>query len=119
MNAINRRIRRLQLRLCPDKGEQRLWVLTGPGYGVALDQDRCIQILAECGFLPKTRFGVLSFCGIPDGLNAKELENYLRINGTQTRGFASYQGSDGSEGALQLRHTNRSNDAQMSAGVIR
>ena len=88
MKAINRRIRRLQDRLCPDTGQQqRLWVLVRPSYGLALDQDRCVDILNECGFLPTTRFGCLNFCGIPDGLNAKELEQYLRRNGAQICGF--------------------------------
>ena len=82
MKAFDSRIRRLQDRLCPDNGQpQRLWVLIKPGYGLALDQDRCIHILEECGFLPTGRFGVVNLCGIPDGLNAEELENYLRRNG--------------------------------------
>ena len=54
--------------------EQRLWVTTLTG----CDLDRCTQILDECGFLPTGRFGVLNFCGIPDGLSAEELaEGYV------------------------------------------
>ena len=119
MKAIDSRIRRLQDRFCPENGQQRLWFTSAAGCELALDLDRCAEILDECGFLPKGRFCVVNLCGVPDGLNAKELEKFLRKNGAQTRGFASYQRCDGSEGALQLGHNNRSNDAQMSAGVLR
>ena len=99
MKAIDNRIRRLQARLCPDNGQpQRLWVSLLVGRQLALDSERCVDILRECGFLPTGRFGVVSLCGIPDGLNAKELEQYLRKNGTEAPGF---------------------DQAQMSAGVLR
>ena len=85
MKAIDSRIRRLQYRLCPDKGQpQRLWVLVKPNYGLALDLDRCTQILGECRVLPMGRFGCLNFLGIPEGLTARELEQYLRRNGAGT-----------------------------------
>jgi hypothetical protein len=96
MKIISRRIRKLEDRLSPDNGQQqRLWVAIHPGCQLALDFDRCVDILGECGFLPSTRFGVLNFCGIPDGLNAKELENYLRKNGAETCGFRGYQNHGG------------------------
>ena len=101
MKAIDSRIRRLQGRLCPDNGQpQRLWVTVLAGCELALDIDRCVDILGECGFLSAGRFGVVSLCGIPDGLNARELEKYLRTNGTQEPGFSDRQ-------------------SQMSAGVSR
>ena len=120
MKAISSRIRRLQDRLCPDHGqEQRFWVTILPGQKFALDRDRCIEILREGGFLPRTRFVVLHFCGIPGGLNAKELEQYLRTNGAQICGTGRDQQHVGQGGALQLGGTNPSNPAQMSAGVLR
>ncbi len=64
-----------------------LWVACQAGWGLALDQDRCLQILGECGFLPTGRFGVVNFCQIPDGLNAEELERFLRENGAETLGL--------------------------------
>ena len=116
MKAIDSRIRRLRQQLCPDGGqEQRIWVTTLVGREFALDQDRCIEILGECGFLPKTRFGVLSFCGIPDGLNAKELEQFLRRNGVETCGFDGHQKHVGQGCALQLGDINWSNHAQIGA----
>ena len=89
------------------------------GQQFALDRDRCIEILREGGFLPRTRFVVLHFCGIPGGLNAKELEQYLRTNGAQICGTGRDQQHVGQEGAFQLGGTNPSNPAQMSAGVLR
>jgi len=120
MKTVDSRIRRLQGRLCPDNGHpQRLWVLIKAGYGLALDQDSCIQILDECGFLPTGRFGVVNLCAIPYGLNAEELEQFLRRNGTETCGFASHQHRGGSEGGLQLDDISWSNHAQMCSGVLR
>ena len=120
MKAIDSRIRRLQHRLCPDDGQpQGIWVAIIYGQQFALDRDRCIEILREGGFLPRTRFVVLHFCGIPDGLNAKELEQYLRTNGAQICGTGRDQKRVGQGSALQLGGTNSSNPAQMSAGVLR
>jgi len=83
MKTIDRRIRRLQGRLCPDNGQpQRLWVLTQPGCELALDLDRCTEILDERGVLPTGRFGVLNLMGIPNGLSAKELVHFLRSGPT-------------------------------------
>src|SRR6266700_6262128 len=48
------------------------------GWFKAIHQDRCIQMLGECGFLPAGPVGLVNLCGIPDGLNAEELERYLR-----------------------------------------
>jgi hypothetical protein len=114
MKAIDSRIRRLQGRLLPDNGQpQRLWVLTEAGCELALDQDRCIEVLGECGFLPKSRFGVVNLCGIPDGLNAKELEKYLRTNGTQAPGFG------GAQERVRPGNPSLSAQAQMIAGERR
>jgi hypothetical protein len=79
MRTITRRIGKLKDRLLPCTAQPpRIWVLTKPGCEFALDLDRCAQILDECGFLPSARFGVLNFCGIPDGLSAAGLEKFLR-----------------------------------------
>ena len=120
MKAIDSRIRRLQQQLCPDEGQpKRIWVTVLAGQQFALDQDRCIEILRDGGFLPSSRFVVLHFCGIPDGLNAKELEQYLRRNGARICGTGRDQKQVGQGGAFQLGDTNPSNPAQMSAGVLR
>jgi hypothetical protein len=55
------------------------------GWGLALDSDRCIDILGECGFLPTGPVGLVDLCQIPDCLNAEELERFLREHGAETR----------------------------------
>ena len=113
MKAIDSRIRRLQHQLCPDQGyEQRIWVSVIYGQEFAFDTDRCVEILRECGFLPKTRFLVVSLTGIPDGLNAKELEVYLRTNGAQICGANRDQQRNVPDAASWPR-------AQMSENVLR
>ena len=115
MKAIDSRIRRLQDRLCPDQGHpQRLWVMKLVGREFALDLDRCSEILGECGFLPIGRFGVLNFMDIPDGLNAKELEKYLRKNGAETCGSGRAQEQSVPCGAGRPADNSWSNQAQMA-----
>jgi hypothetical protein len=49
---------------------------------LALDSDRCVQILREAGHLDTTTLScVVDLGNIPDGLNAAELERYLREYG--------------------------------------
>ena len=79
---VNRSISRL---------EDRFWSAGGPSFLVvtscvtlALDKDTCVEILRECGFVPSRGIGgivVVSLCKVPDGLNAAEIETYLRENG--------------------------------------
>jgi hypothetical protein len=78
--------------------EQLLMVVTTAGRGLALDQDRCVEILRECGFLPTGPVGLVNLGDIPKGLNAEELERFLRKNGAETRGLRSAQDHGGPEG---------------------
>src|SRR5260370_935190 len=88
MKTIDGRIRKLEDRLWIGDGKPRiLLVLCKAGWGLALDRDRCIQILGECGFLPTGPVGLVNLAQIPDGLNAEELERHLREDGAETRGF--------------------------------
>ena len=115
MKAIDSRIRRLQQRLCPDQGHpQRLWVMKLVGREFALDLNRCSEILGECGFLPIGRFGVLNFMDIPDGLNAKELEKYLRKNGAQICGSGCDQQQSVPCGSSRLGDRSWSSRVQMA-----
>ena len=58
--------------------EPLLMVVCHAGSELALDQDKCIEILRETGLLPTGPVGLLSFRHVPAGLNAKETEEYLR-----------------------------------------
>ena len=49
-----------------------------------------IEILRECGYLPTgPGFGTVRLIEIPDGLNAPDLETYLREHGAEICGCAS------------------------------
>jgi hypothetical protein len=88
MKAVVRRIARLEDRLGTADGKQQLLlVVCRAGWGVALDQDTCMKILSECGFLPTGRVGVVNLGTIPLGLNAEETERFLRENGSEICGF--------------------------------
>ena len=84
MRMIDRRIRKIEGLILPETKPQRLWALCSPGWDLALDPDRCMDILGECGFLPTERFGVVNLLQVPDGLNAEQLERFLRTNGSET-----------------------------------
>lgn len=77
-----RRIAKLEKQFGTVESEPPLLLVVSSG-SLALDEDRCIEILGECGFLPTGPvFAAVSLCRIPKGLNAKETERYLRENGS-------------------------------------
>jgi len=85
MNAISKRLCKLENRLGGGPGaEQKVWVMITAGRKLALDADICVGILRECGFLPARRWVVVDLGKIPDGLNAKETERFLREKGAVT-----------------------------------
>jgi len=67
------------------ESKQILYFIRRSGVRLALDRDTCIQILREGGFLPTGPIGFVNFLDIPEGLNAQELERYLREQGEETR----------------------------------
>ena len=81
MKTVLGRIAKLEQQFESAERQQTLLVVYGVEVELALDQDRCIQILRESGFLPTGPIGVVSFLGIPQGLNADELERLLRERG--------------------------------------
>jgi hypothetical protein len=88
MKTIDRRIRKLEDRFGLAAGKPPLLiVVTLAAKKLALDQDRCVQILGECGFLPKGPVGVVHLGKIPNGLDAKETERFLRANGAEICGL--------------------------------
>ena len=88
MKAISKRVYDLENRFgVGPETQQKLWVVTIVGRRLALDEDACVGILGECGFLPTGRFGVVDLGHIPEGLNAKETERFLRERGAETCGL--------------------------------
>ena len=92
MRTIARWLQRLEegFGLRPET-EQLLLVVTAAGRGLALDQDRCIEILRENGFLPTGPLGVVNLGQTPEGLDADELERFLRKDGAETCGLRGAQ----------------------------
>ena len=83
MKTIYRRLERLEepVRLAAQKC--RVWAVRDVYRKLALDTNRCLEILDECGYFPKTRFAVAHFNKVPDGLNAHETEAFLREHGAE------------------------------------
>ena len=92
MKTVTRRIGKLEDTFRPGNGEPLLLlVVTAAEKALALDQDRCVQILRECGFLPTGPVGIVNLAAIPHGLDAEELERFLREHGAETRGLSGAQ----------------------------
>ena len=108
MRTVARRIAKLEDRFLPGNGKpQLLLVVTAAGRGLALDQDRCIQILRECGFLPTGPVGLVNLGQIPSGLNAEETERFLRKDGAEICGLRSAQDHDGPAGGASQENQKR------------
>lgn len=54
MKTIDSRIRKLEERFGTSNAA-RMWVVTNAAVKLALNEDRCVQILYDCGFLPPGR----------------------------------------------------------------
>jgi hypothetical protein len=66
------------------------------GYGtLAIDDDECVRILDEAGFLPTSGIASVYLIDIPRGLNAKETEKFLRDNGATICGSRLARSPDG------------------------
>lgn len=101
MKTVTRRIGKLEDTFRPGNGEPLLLlVVTAAEKRLALDQDRCVQILRECGFLPTDGpIGIVNLAAIPHDLDAEELEKFLRERGAETRGLNGVQDHGGNAGA--------------------
>jgi hypothetical protein len=84
MKTIERRLNNLEHRLGIAKNKVR-FIVTLHGCGTrGLNDDRCVQILDEAGFLDTG--GSVDFTQIPNGLDAKETERFVRENGAKICG---------------------------------
>jgi hypothetical protein len=82
------RIDKLEDQLGTGEGEpQILLVVSSSGWEGAMDENRCIQILGETGFLPTGRIGVVNLLTVPKGLDARQKEAFLRENAAELCGI--------------------------------
>ena len=114
MRTVTRRIGKLEDRFRSGNGKPLLLlVVTSAGKRLALDQDRCTQILGECGFLPTGGpVGVVNLAAIPHGLDADELKMFLREHGAETCGLNGEAGVAAHLGQSTLELGQRPNFAE-------
>ena len=86
MKSLDRRLNRLEDSLAPVARQQNVVSLYDAGHKFALDGRTCIQILREAGHIdPASAICLADFTHISDGLNAEELEKYLREHGASDK----------------------------------
>jgi hypothetical protein len=84
MRTLERRIGKLEQVTVASKQEGLLFTVERSDVVLALDSDRCVEILRDCGHLPSRRgLSLLNFLRVPDDLDAQELERYLRDHGDE------------------------------------
>ena len=84
MRIIQRRLRRVEGRFLQEKSQGVRVVIRAAAVSLALDSATCEKILEECGYLRDSGgASVVSLADIPDGLDAKETERFLRELGAE------------------------------------
>jgi hypothetical protein len=103
MKSIARRLSKLENPIGVTK-ELFLVVLSDAGRR-SLDDDACVRILREGGFLPAGGVAMVDLFQIPVGLNAEETKMFVRQNGAEICRSRAAQTSAGSEvkGRFEVR----------------
>ncbi|HTZ73614.1 MAG TPA: hypothetical protein VMB47_06820 [Candidatus Aquilonibacter sp.] len=84
MKTIQRRLRRIEDRFLQGRPSGLRIVVTGVTRRPIPDNDTCVKILEECGYLRDTGgISMVRLIDIPDGLDAKETERFLRERGAE------------------------------------
>jgi hypothetical protein len=84
MTNLQRRIERLERPVGVGTQEGLRLILMQAGAMFAMDIDRCVEVLAEYGFLlTGPGISLLNFLGVPHDLSAQELERHLREHGAE------------------------------------
>jgi hypothetical protein len=85
MRIVKCRISRLEDRFAPPQDEEPVLivVVNRVDRELAMDDDACVKILREGGFLRGPSVRVVRLGDIPDGLNAASLEKFLLENGSR------------------------------------
>ena len=87
MRSLKCRVDQLEYRSGGGIHKQRILIWVWGSTRLALPRERIMEILQESGHLPDTSHSVAMVMplDIPDGLNAEELERYLRERGDELR----------------------------------
>jgi hypothetical protein len=81
MRTVTRRIDKLEHRLGIGKGRRMPLIVASLSAG-RLNEDRCLQILEECGFFHPHTY-LVNLWAIPQGLTEEEVERFLRKRGVE------------------------------------
>ena len=84
MKTIHRRLRRIEDHFLTGKSQGLRIVISGATRPPVPDDDTCVKVLEECG-QPRATGGVsmVRLIDIPDALDAKETERFLRERGAE------------------------------------
>jgi hypothetical protein len=84
MTHLQRRIERLERPADESTQAGLRLILLQAGETLAMDLDRCVEVLAQCGFLVTgPSISMLNLLDLPHGQSAQELERYLREHGDE------------------------------------
>jgi len=99
MRSIDGRLSKLEHRYGLSQKEPRLLIVASDYLKRAIDDDACVKILDEAGFLHTTGIVLVNLMDIPTGLNAERTEKFLREEGFKIcpNGPRSSPGAAGSE----------------------
>jgi hypothetical protein len=90
MKAIDRRLSKLEDRLGLTK--ELLLVVLSDARKRGLDNDTCVEILRDGGFLPTGGVATVDLTQIPSGLNAEKTKRFVRENSARISGSCRMQG---------------------------
>ena len=82
---VERRLHKLEREFGLVNDQPRILVWLGGGPPPGITEERCIQILEEGGFLPKSGFVVIDLMDLPT-MTVEETEKYLREHGAWITG---------------------------------
>jgi hypothetical protein len=82
MTNLQRRIERLERPVGAGTQAELRLILMQAGATFAMDVDRCMEVLTECGFIRQGSC-LLDFLRIPHGLTQGELVEHLREHGAE------------------------------------
>ena len=83
MRSLRSRINELEQQTGIKGAQSRLIVMRLGQEELALDRDRCVEILSECGHVLTGPMLLLDFLRVPDGLNVAQLERHIREHATE------------------------------------
>ena len=87
MKTFDRRLNKLEQHFGVSITDRFVLVMSLSSQKLALDQDRCIQILVESGFVRRSGLTLIHLDNIPKGLSAGGTERFLREEGPRLTGF--------------------------------